>query len=382
MTIVAHNVGSVGGMERVLTELIVGLADRGHQVTVIARTCEVTPHKNVAFCRVRGPNRPFMIAYCWFLIAGSIAVRRWRRGVVQATGAIVVNRVDCISVHYCHQVGRSTASRQSLVFRLHAHLSGRLKRFAERRCFTANRGARFICVSNGVADEMRKHYPELSGRVLTIHNGVDTDRFHPSAHEQAAVALRARLRIPKERLTAVFVGSEWGRKGLEPLIRALALTKWWDLLVVGAGEKSHFRSLAQALGVDGAVHFLGVREDVEIAYAASDAFVLPSAYETFSLVTFEAAASGLPVLVPPLSGVSEMIREGESGFFITQDPQMIATRLDLLRDDAELRSRMGEVARQAALRFGWETMVERHEQLYRRGGKLDNESAPDAIPSC
>ena len=39
------------------------------------------------------------------LVAASVAVRRFRRGVVQATGAIVVNRVEVISVHYCHQVG-------------------------------------------------------------------------------------------------------------------------------------------------------------------------------------------------------------------------------------------------------------------------------------
>src|SRR5580692_3858332 len=105
VTIVAHDVGSVRGMERQLSELVIGLRKLGHQVTVIARSCELPAEAGVSFRRVRGPSRPFLIAYPWFMVAGSLAVRRWRRGIVQATGAIVLNRVDVIAVHYCQQVG-------------------------------------------------------------------------------------------------------------------------------------------------------------------------------------------------------------------------------------------------------------------------------------
>ena len=80
VTIVAQDVGSVGGMERQLAELAIGLRRLGHEVTVIAGTCELPADAGVVFRRVRGPGRPFLVAYPWFLIAGSIAVRRWRRG--------------------------------------------------------------------------------------------------------------------------------------------------------------------------------------------------------------------------------------------------------------------------------------------------------------
>src|SRR2546422_812463 len=117
VTIVANDVGGVGGMERVLTELIEGLRDAGDTVNVIARTCELEAMAGVRFRRVRGPRRPFILAYPWFLLAGSLAVRRWRRGAVHATGAIVLNRVDVIGVHYCHQVGPAHPSRSSVLFR-------------------------------------------------------------------------------------------------------------------------------------------------------------------------------------------------------------------------------------------------------------------------
>lgn len=365
VTIVAHDVGSVGGMERVLAELAVGLSESGHDVTVIARKCVLAPGSGVRFRRVRGPGRPLLLAHPWFMLAGTLAVRRWRRGIVQATGAIVLNRVDVIAVHYCHQVGPVNPSSASLAFRLHALAAGHLKRITERICYRPRGDTRFVCVSNGVAEEMREHFPRIAERVVTIHNGVDTDAFAPGLRRDEALALRRRLGIGQERLVAAFVGSEWQRKGLPELIRALADSPGWDLLVAGGGDRERYQRLADSLGVGGSVHWLGVTSDVQLVYQAADAFVLPSSYETFSLVSFEAAASGLPVLATPVSGVRELIEDGVSGFLIERDAAQIAELLRRLRADPELRARLGQAARAAALRFTWAAMVKAHSDLYR-----------------
>jgi UDP-glucose:(heptosyl)LPS alpha-1,3-glucosyltransferase len=366
VTIVAHDIGSVRGMERQLSALIVGLRRLGHPVTVIARTCELPASAGVAFHRVRGPGRPFVIAYPWFLLAGSLAVRRWRRGVVQATGAIVLNRLDVIAVHYCHQVATATPSRSTPLFRIHVRLAGAMKRIGERLCFRINRPAAVVCVSEGLAAEIREHFPRLADRVLTIHNGVDTAGFAPAAHADEAQAMRARLEIADGRLVAAFVASEWERKGLAPLLRALALAPEWDLLVAGGGDEAHYRELADSLGVAAAVHWLGVTREVQLVYELADAFVLPSSYETFSLVTFEAAASGLPILATPVSGVRELIEDGRNGFMIDREPSTIADRLTQLAAEPELRRRLGEAARRSALEYGSERMLAGHHELYAR----------------
>ncbi|HXB65452.1 MAG TPA: glycosyltransferase family 4 protein [Solirubrobacteraceae bacterium] len=367
VTIVANDIGPVGGMERVLSELILGLRALGHPVTVISRTCRLPPEAGVTFHRVRGPSRPFLLAYPWFVLAGSLAVRCHRRGVVQATGAIVLNPVDVIAVHYCHQVGPAQASRAGALYRAHVKLVRAVKRNAERLCYRANPRATFVCVSEGVAAEMRAHYPELGARLLTIHNGVDTERFVPGARAGDATALRRRLGIGAGRLVAAFVGSEWERKGLEPAIRALALAPGWNLVVAGDGDRERYRQLADSLGVGAAVHWLGVTSDVELVYALADAFVLPSRYETFSLVTFEAAASGLAILAAPVSGVRELIDDGTNGFLISpDDPERIATRLRELAADPALRARLGRAARESSLRFSWHAMAQAHHSLYTR----------------
>jgi glycosyltransferase involved in cell wall biosynthesis len=366
VTIVANDVGSVGGMERVLAELAVGLRRRGHRVTVIARTCEVPPDAGIEFHRVRGPARPFLLAYPWFVLAGSLTVWRRRRGIVQATGAVVLNRVDVVAVHYCHQVGPAYASRSSALFRAHVKLVRVVKRVSERLCFRRNRDATFICVSEGVAEEVRTHYPELSERVLTVHNGVDLDAFAPGAGRQGAQELRARLGIADGRLVAAFVGSEWERKGLEPLIRASAAAGGWDVVVAGDGDRRRYQALADSLGVGARVHWLGVTDEVQVVYELADAFVLPTSYETFSLVTFEAAASGLPILATPVSGVRELIEDGVNGFLITRAPELIAARLSELAADRQLRERLGSAAREAALRFSWAEMVAGYRDAYAR----------------
>jgi glycosyltransferase involved in cell wall biosynthesis len=366
VTIVAHDIGPLRGMERQLSDLVLGLRRLGHRITVVARSCELPASAGITFHRVRGPSRPFLIAYPWFMLAGSLAVRRWRRGVVQATGAIVLNRVDVIAVHYCHQVGPATPSRSAWLFRAHIRAVRVLKRVGERVCFRMNRPVAFICVSEGVAEEIREHHPVVGERVLTIHNGIDTAGFAPGVNRVEAQRMRAGLGIAEDRLVAAFVASEWERKGLAPVIRALALAPDWDLVVAGGGDEEHYRRLADSIGVGKAVHWLGIRRDVELVYELADAFVLPSSYETFSLVSFEAAASGLPILATPVNGVRELVQDGHNGFLITSEPTMIAERLSMLSADPALRRRMGQAARSSALAFDLERMVAGHHELYSR----------------
>ena len=366
VTIVAHDVGAVGGMERVLAELVIGLRGLGHPVTVIARTCELPSDSGVVFHRVRGPARPLLIAHPWFMFWGSLVVRRWRRGVVQATGAIIANRVDVIAVHYCHRVGPTSPGRAKLLYRIHSRAVGIFNRLAERFCYRPTQAREFVCVSEGVADEMRTYSPAVASRVHAIYNGVDTKAFAPGARTEDARALRASLGIDGDRLVAAFVGSEWQRKGLAALIRAIALTPGWELLVAGQGDQRRYQELADSLGAGRALHWLGVTDDVQLVYALADAFVLPTSYETFSLVTFEAAASGLAVLVTPVSGARDLIQDRQNGFLITRQPEQIAERLAELAADPPLRARLGAAARESALKFSWERMVAEHQELYAR----------------
>ncbi len=164
----------------------------------------------------------------------------------------------------------------------------------------------------------------------------------------------------------MFVGGDWGRKGLGIAIEALVEAPEWQLLVVGEGDRRGHEGLAERHGVGDRVRFLGREERPERTYNAADAFVFPTSYETFSLVSHEAAACGLPLLVTRVHGVDELLEPERNGWFIAREPDQVAERLRTLAADPALRRAMGEAAAQAASRYGWNLAVGGHLDLYDR----------------
>lgn len=139
-----------------------------------------------------------------------------------------------------------------------------------------------------------------SGKVHVMPNAIDTGRF---AFDQAArTAQRTELGIAEDTLVIGHVGRFTFAKNHSFLINMFfALHERHPnsvLLLIGEGElEPAIRQKAQTLCPDGAVKFLGVRQDVNALYSAMDVFCLPSFYEGFSVVLLEAQVNGLPCVI-------------------------------------------------------------------------------------
>jgi glycosyltransferase involved in cell wall biosynthesis len=367
VTIVAHEVGTQGGMERQLGELCRGLLERGHRVVVVARRCELPPHPLLRRVRVPVPARPFALAYPAFFVAGSLAVRRHREGLLHTTGAVVWNRADLSTVHFCHHGfrdadGGSRASRDGPGHRANAAASAWMSRLAERVCLRPTRTRQLVAVSHGVKRELEGLVRERRSEVVVIPNGVDPVRFAPDSRARADV--RTRLGLSDDDLVALFVGGDWERKGLRWAIAGVAASAGWHLLVVGDGDELRYRAYARGSGLGNGLHFVGSRPDPARYYASADALLLPTAYEAFPLVALEAAAAGLPLLAGRVSGVEELIEDGENGWFVERDGADIGTRLDALGADRALRRAMGAAARDAGMAYTWDRVVDAYVKLY------------------
>lgn len=378
ITFVALDVGDYGGMERQSARLMRGLLAAGWRVRIIARTCDLPAHPNLRFVRVRTPRRPAALAYPAFIAAASALAMRPRTALLHVTGAMHVGRADLCTVHYCHRAAArefdgSRARRASRLYRLNSAVHGMMSRSAESWCYRPERTALLCAVSPGVAAELHTCFPAMAHHIRVVPNGVDCDAFAPD--RSARTSVRTKLGIPDSARLALFVGGDWDRKGLQYAVDALPNAPGWQLVVAGEGDPDPYVTRARAAGFEDRVQFLGAVRDTPPLYAAADAFVLPSAYETFSLVTFEAAASGVPLLVTPVSGVVDLLEDGANGWFITRDADDVAQRLRTLAADPEQAARMGQAARVAASRYSWEAMTAGYLAVY---GELQDRRRSEA----
>jgi glycosyltransferase involved in cell wall biosynthesis len=147
----------------------------------------------------------------------------------------------------------------------------------------------------------------------------------------------------------LFVGRLRIRKGVEVLLAALDLLRRQGgaptLAIAGDGEhRAALEAAAAHRGLDAsAVRFLG-RADaarVRALLAAARALVVPSTYEGMPLVILEAMAAGLPVIASRVSGIPEVVVDGETGWLVPpEDPEALAAALaELLADPGEARRR-------------------------------------------
>lgn len=375
VALVAHDVHDQGGMERACAELI------RHSYTEIAFTVVAG---NLAhdlrplverWVRIRVPARPFPVKFAAFFIRAGFALRRLDVDLIHTVGAIVPNRADVAAIHFCHQghrqaTGRLAPGSAPLLRRFNTTLARVLALLAERWCYRAPRLRSFAAVSNGVAEEIRAHYPGIP--VAITPNGVDTSCFRPDVAQR--MAMREHLGIEKHQCVALFVGGDWNRKGLELVLEGVtkARSEGADVVlwVVGPGDEARFRAKSSALGISDVTLFFGTRSDTECFYQAADVFVFPSAYETFSIVCFEAAASGLPLIISPLHGASELVGKNEGGFIVDRTAVSLASALVTFTEDPALRCMLGAEALRRAQSFTWKasaaSLVVAYHQLVSR----------------
>jgi glycosyltransferase involved in cell wall biosynthesis len=206
--------------------------------------------------------------------------------------------------------------------------------------------------------------------VDVVPNAVDVARFAPGP-ESAAVRRRHELGT---RRVALFVGRLTHHKGVEEFIRA---ARWTgdDVahLVVGDGpRRAALEALAARVAPARKVVFAGRVDAAELPqyYRTAAVGVLPSTsrLEAFGIAALECMASGRPVVVSDMPGVTEVIEPGATGLLAEPlDPQDLAEKIARLASDPELASAMGKAARaRVEQRFTLRAVTDEVERVYAR----------------
>jgi UDP-glucose:(heptosyl)LPS alpha-1,3-glucosyltransferase len=227
----------------------------------------------------------------------------------------------------------------------------------ERRAYGSPRLRHVIAVSHGTARELREYYRVPEEKIVVVPNGVDPGVFRPADTGHRRV-LREKYGLPADDFLALFVGGDWERKGVRDAIGAIAGMRDARLVILGSGDAAAMQAHAARVGAGSQVIFAAPSVAPQDYYAACDAFVFPSRYEAFSLVTLEAVASGLPIIAHAINGTEELVQDGENGWLVPFGPDALREKLVLLRDDAVRRARMSAAARESSLRYGWDRIAD------------------------
>lgn len=372
-----------GGTQKSVAWLIEDLAGE-HEVSVFAPYIDGVDIRKIRFFRVPVIGRPAILRYLTFLIGNTILfaimklLKKGNFDIVNVTGA------DClfanvITAHYCAReymrlVREDIVSwpkkgiRQKLLnfsYRLYYFITG----LAEQWIYSRSNIRLIIAVSEGLRRDIVKHYKNLSNKIVVIPNAVDEEMFI-GEKEKALFRLevRSRYKVSPDEAVLLFVAAgDWKRKGLELAIKALPrLTREVRLIVVGRDDIAFYSSIARENGVGDRIIFTGFSMDIKGFYGSADIFVFPSYFEAFSLVTLEAAATGLPIVAAKINGTEELIQDGYNGFFVRHDPEDIARKINDLLGDRQLMKRMGDNARRSAMNFGRREMARKTLDVFER----------------
>ncbi len=349
-----------GGVETVAFELAKAWSRAGVPNSVLASACAsnaASEVQRVAPWLARIPTRGALRhlgrlpVVPLFTLAVTLALRKHRDAVIVSHGDSLTG--DVLVVHAVNAVSLNEKKRSgSWIWRLnpiHAWVAAR-----DRFMIGGRRYRRYVAVSPRVATELQDFYKVPADLITVIPNGIDLEKFKPNPAARHIV--REEFGIPRSARLLLFVGHEFERKGLAYAVEALKhLDNDVCLLVVGSDNRAPYRRLI-ADG-DKRLFFAGARKDLPAFYAAADAFVLPTAYETFSLVCMEAMASGVPVFATRVGGIEDYLEDGVNGYGIERNAASIAGKIGtVLRDSAHLSVLAGG-ARATAERFDWNAVA-------------------------
>jgi len=244
-----------------------------------------------------------------------------------------------------------------------------------------------------VSDNIRKELLEYGvkpDRMCVACVPIDVKRYEASSHTRKT--MRASLGYANHEIVVCSVGQAIYRKGWDILVRAFAeaveLVPQLRLLLVGAiatsetGDPNAFQKdllrLVGDLGIRDRVRFLGVRDDVGNVLSASDLFAFPSRAEGLPLALMEAMAAGLACTASSVSGIPELIQDGDNGFLVEKENvAAFSAALVKLAKDEKLRMQLGERASGSLEKFSLEYQVAHilalYEELLEQRGRVSGQ---------
>ena len=350
---------NVGGVAAHVVELGKALAAAGHPVTVITKPIGdmIEDQHNWQGMQVLRPHLPPRPAPLY-----NLALRFWLKRFLRT------NPVDVIHVHGLRPLPSTGSLDIPVIFTNHTSGflrrldkgSGELRKLRKRMDHLAH----VLAPSEELCEASRK--VGYTGPVTFIANGVDTERFKPSAS-----ALRGEWGIETNEVVVLLARRLVDKNGVIVFADAVKALSTLPVRLVFAGdgpERGRVEDILRGNGMMERALFLGNVDNQRMPdiYNAADISVLPSFMEATSITGLESMATGLPLVGTRVGGIPALIDDGETGLLVEPgDPDGLGKAIRSLVEQPALRQAYGKAGREKAVaHFSWRRIAKRTADIY------------------
>ena len=231
--------------------------------------------------------------------------------------------------------------------------------------------------------EGRENLPDIP--IKPISNGIDLSRFTPT---KASKETYDKFTIPTDKTIISYIGRLDAEKHISVLIDAFAQLRSrtetpLHLLIVGSGtDAERLKNRVYEHGIRDNVSFTGRVTDEEIVelHKVGDVFCMPSPAELQCIAALEAMASGKPVVAVDAGALYELCQDERNGFLCRKDDvEQICDSLQKLVDDKTLRTKFGKESLKIAATHDIEHTLDQFEAIYKNLIKTKKYELPQRL---
>ena len=362
-------------------QLAEAVAERGHQVLVIAASDKGQPYLvqngNLTALRLRSHHNPLRVGQRFLLYPRSATLKALRDFQPELIHTHEPLQMGNLGLEYArearipitltnHQLPWFAASYLPDKFGVRDFVENILWMYAR---WVLPQFTSIIAPTQTISTLITK---KTNVESQTIGYGLDLDLFHPHHSQDEEAAIRARLTLPPNIPVILHVGRLDTDKCVDRVMLASAkILRETDahLVIVGDGsQKFALMKLCESLGFADQVRFMGcvsVQDGLPEIYRIANVFVTASEIETQGIVLLEAAASGLPIAAVKATCIPEIVYHGVNGYLAEAgDAIGLGNYMTMILNDPLKAKTMGKAGRALVESHTVQRAMDLHEELY------------------